>query len=105
MADYWLRHPRYHSQQHMERERIIALALVITGFIRCAVWLSLIVMYLVGVPFTAMLFRSVAFVAVISLYANAATDFGQACASLAQFTAGHAHEAAEKAREEVGNGR
>jgi cytochrome bd-type quinol oxidase subunit 2 len=78
---------------HRDWERWIALALVITGLIRVLAWTVLIGLYLVGVPFTTALFKSVAFVALISLYANAATDFGQVCASLAQFSASHVERA------------
>ena len=86
-----------HSHDRINRQRFFALVLVATGLMRAAAWTTLIALYLTGVPFTADLFKSVAFVAVISLYANAATDFGQACASLAQLTAGDAHAASERA--------
>jgi hypothetical protein len=62
------------------------------------VWVALLLMYLIGVHFTKSLFQSVAFVALISLYANAATDWGQVAASLAQLTAGDAHDDAEHVR-------
>jgi hypothetical protein len=84
-----LRAHRLHS--HVRRQRHVALILVISGFVRAVIWTALIVLYLVKVPFTQSLFRDVAFVAIISLYANAATDFGQGCASLAQLAADTAH--------------
>lgn len=89
-----------HGRAHHDRQRKIALVLIFTGLVRVVAWTTLILLYLVGVPFTAALFHSVAFVAIISLYANAATDFGQVCASLAQLTAGDAHRDAEVAREQ-----
>ena len=91
-----------HGHRHVDRQRLTAIILIITGLVRVCAWATLIALYLLGVPFTAHLFASVAFVAVISLYANAATDFGQVCASLAQLTAGDAHHDAEATRIAVG---
>lgn len=88
-----------HGRSHVDRQRRLALILIITALIRAAAWTILIVLYLLGVPFTTALFKSVAFVAVISLYANAATDFGQGAASLAQLAAADAHHDAEHNRE------
>lgn len=90
-----------HGHNHIARQRRLALILVVTALIRVAAWTTMIVLYLSGVPFTAALFGSVAFVAVISLYANAATDFGQFAASLAQLTAADAHHDAEAGRREL----
>lgn len=92
------RHRGLHGNDKIDRQRLLALILVITGMIRSAAWGTLILLYVIGVPFTHSLFKSVAFVAIISLYANAATDFGQACASLAQLVAGDSHHDAEAAR-------
>ena len=89
------------------KQRRQALILVVTGLARVTAWFILLLMYLVHVAFphlfgfTAALFTSVAFVACISLYANAATDFGQVAASLAQLTAGDAHHDAEAGRRET----
>lgn len=94
-------HRGLHGRPHIDRQRRTAIILVSTGLVRVLAWTTLIVFYLSGVPFTASLFKSVAFVALISLYANAATDFGQVCASLAQLTAGDAHHDAEAARREI----
>lgn len=91
-------HRGLHGRSHVNRQRRTALILVVTGLVRVTAWATLIVLYLAGVPFTAHLFQSVAFVALISLYANAATDFGQVCASLAQLTAGDAHQDTEHVR-------
>lgn len=98
-----IHHRGLHGSRHIDRERRRALILVITGLLRAACWLSLGVLYLVGVPFTHALFASVAFVALISLYANAATDFGQACASLADLSATDAHHDSERARAKLGH--
>jgi hypothetical protein len=91
-----------HGQKHIAKQRRTALLLIITAFIRVGVWLLLIALYLAGVGFTKSLFASVAFVAVISLYANAATDFAQGCSSLAQLAATDAHHDAEQTRDAVG---
>ena len=67
-------------------------------------WLTLMGTYVLHLifpsvfVFTSVLFHSVPFVAMISLYANAATDWGQVAASLAQLTAGDAHQDAEHNR-------
>ncbi|MGH3264124.1 MAG: hypothetical protein ACRDNS_19250, partial [Trebonia sp.] len=87
-----------HGHQHHSRQRMVALVLVTAGLCRAASWLTLIGMYFLGVTFIHSLFQDVWFVAILSLYANAATDFGQACASLAQLTAARAHEDAEAGR-------
>jgi len=94
---FWARvhHQGLHGHTHLINQRRRALILVITGLFRSACWLTLGVLYLSGVPFTHALFASVAFVALLSLYANAATDFGQACASLADLSASDAHHDAE----------
>lgn len=92
------KHRGLHGRGHIDRQRQLALILIITAMIRAAAWTTLIILYLLHVPFTASLFKSVAFVAVISLYANAATDFGQGAASLAQLTAADAHHDAEETR-------
>ena len=93
-----IHHHGLHGREHIGRQRRTAVILVVTGLVRVVAWTALIACYLLGVHFTRTLFSSVAFVAVISLYANAATDFGQVCASLAQLTAGDVHHDAEEAR-------
>jgi hypothetical protein len=98
----WLKakaqHRGLHGRKHIERHRMQALLMIITGLFRVICWLTLIVLYLLGVKFTKSLFSSVAFVALISLYANAATDWGQVAASLAQLTAGDTHADVEHVR-------
>lgn len=89
---------RLHGPKHHDGQNLMAIVLIVWGLVRALAWVTLIVLYLIGVPFTTVLFHSVAFVAVISLYANAATDFGQVCASLAQLAAARAHQDAEHVR-------
>jgi len=90
------------GRQKIGHQRRTALIMVITGLARVICWATLILLYLLGVHFTKALFTSVAFVALISLYANAATDWGQVAASLAMLTAGDAHHDAEATRVAVG---
>lgn len=92
----------FDGKEQINHQRRTAMIMIITGLSRVLIWLALIIMYLLGVRFTKSLFQSVAFVALISLYANAATDWGQVAASLAQLTAGDAHHDAEATRREVG---
>jgi hypothetical protein len=92
------KHRGLHGPAKIDRQRLLALLLIAFGCVRVIAWLALILLYAIGVPFTHTLFLSVAFVALISLYANAATDFGQVCASLAQLTAGDAHHDSEHNR-------
>ena len=87
-----------HGPRHHLKQRTIALALVSAGIARSTAWLTLILLYFLGATFVHHLFNDVWFVAILSLYANAATDFGQACASLAQLSAGQAHEDSEHTR-------
>lgn len=65
------------------RQRRWAMFHLMFAAVRVASWSVLIAMYFAGVPFTSALFRSVAFVAVVSLYANAMTDLGIALAAYA----------------------
>lgn len=69
--------------QRIRRQRGWAMFQLVFAFVRAAAWTLLIALYLAGVPFTSHLFHSVAFVAVISLYANAATDLGIGIAAYA----------------------
>lgn len=91
-------HAGPHSKAQVNKQRRLALIMIVTGLIRVIVWVSLIVMYVAGVHFTKDLFASVSFVAMISLYANAATDWGQVAASLSQLTAADAHQDVEHVR-------
>ncbi len=91
-------HRGLHGHEHVGRQRRTALILIVTGLARVVVWITLIACYLLGFHFTKTLFSSVAFVALISLYANGATDWGQVAASLAQLTAGDAHADVEHVR-------
>lgn len=101
-------HRGLHGHEHVDRQRRQALILIVTGLVRVLAWVTLICTYLLHLAFpaafgfTASLFTSVAFVSCISLYANAATDWGQVAASLAQLAAGDAHHDSEAARREIG---
>lgn len=96
-----------HHRAHVNKQRRTALILVFTGLARVAAWLTMMSLYVLHLllphvaGFTEALFQSVPFVAMISLYANAATDFGQVCASLAQLTAGDAHADTNATRQAV----
>lgn len=90
-----------HGPRHHVKQRTVALVLVSAGIARSTCWLTLIGLYFIGATFVHHLFNDVWFVAILSLYANAATDFGQACASLAQLTAGRAHEDVEHTRAQL----
>jgi hypothetical protein len=89
------------GHQRINRQRFIALAMIATGLGRVAIWLSLIFLYSIGVAFAINLFKSVAFVALISMISLALTDWGQVAASLAQLTAGDAHHDIEATRLEA----
>lgn len=89
---------KLHGHKRINRQRLTALAMIISGLCRVVFWLCLIAAYFLGFKFAHQLFSEVWFVALISLYANAATDWGQVAASLAQLTAGDAHADAENAR-------
>lgn len=90
-----------HGPGHHLKQRTVAIALVSAGIARSCGWLTLIALYFIGAGFVHHLFNDVWFVAILSLYANAATDFGQACASLAQLSAGQAHEDVEHTRAQL----
>jgi hypothetical protein len=92
---------REQSVVAVQRRR--AVFLLWTGALRTVAWVllgSCIALGLAHVgPFdwAANLSRSIAFVALISLYANAATDFGNATAAFAALVAADAHKAAAAA--------
>lgn len=92
------RHQGPHGNRHIDRQRVIALTLAVTGFARAGFWAAMIASYFAGLTLVHSLFNDVWFVAILSLYANGATDFGQACASLAQLAASDAHHDAEHTR-------
>jgi hypothetical protein len=79
------------SHQHVSHQRRTALILIITALIRVAAWMLLTILYVIGVAFAVKLFKSVAFVALISMFALILTDWGQFAASMAQLTAGDVH--------------
>jgi hypothetical protein len=75
-----------HGHDHIAKQRLTALILIYTALGRVAAWTVLTILYLVGVAFAVTLFKSVAFVALISM---------------AQLTAGDAHHDIEATRKEV----
>ena len=99
-------HRGLHGAAHIDRQRQRALRLAVFSFVRMTVWLLLIGCYALnylfpGFGWTRVLFASVPFVALISLYANAATDYGAGSANLAELTAGDAHDDTEHTRAEL----
>lgn len=94
-------HRGLHGLVHIDRERRIALLMIVSGLLRVAIWALLIVLYVAHVSFVRNLYGSVSFVALLSVLALLLTDWGQVAASLAQFTAGHAHHDIELARKAV----
>jgi hypothetical protein len=74
--------------------------MIVTGLLRVFVWLVITVAFVFGVPFVQHWFGSVKFVSLLSILALVLTDWGQVAASLAQLTAGHAHQDAEHVRRE-----
>ena len=87
-----------HGRSHVNRQRRTALILIDTGLVRVLGWSALGLAYLLRVPFAVGLFKSVAFVVLISDIALIETAWGQVAASLAQLTAGDAHQDAEHNR-------
>jgi hypothetical protein len=79
---------RTHQHEHAVKQRRTALILIYTALARVSVWVVLTILYLIGVTFAVTLFKSVAFVALISMFALILTDWGQFAASMAQLTAG-----------------
>ena len=100
-------HRGLHGADMINRQRRRALRLAIFSFVRMAAWILLMACYALhtALPhefhWTVALFTSVSFVALISLYANAATDYGAGSANLAELTAGDAHKDTEHVRQAV----
>ena len=90
-----IHHRGLHGHKHIDRQRAIAITLIVTALARVGAWTLLTICYAVGVGFAVTLFKSVAFVALISMFALILTDWGQMAASLAQLNAADAHGAAE----------
>ena len=80
---------------------MVALLMIGSGLLRVGVWFVLIILYLLHIKFARDLYASVSFVALLSVLALLLTDWGQVAASLAQLTAGHAHQDVEHVRREV----
>jgi hypothetical protein len=100
-------HRGLHGADMINRQRQRALRLAVFSFVRMSAWLLLMVAYALHTVlpqefhWTVALFTSVSFVALISLYANAATDYGAGSANLAELTAGDAHKDTEHVRRAV----
>jgi hypothetical protein len=94
-------HRGLHGRAHVDRERTIALAMILTGLARVVLWTIITLAFVVRIPVVVHWFGSVAFVSLLSILALLLTDWGQVAASLAQFTAGHAHADIETTRREV----
>lgn len=94
----WFRRRIHHypipgtEHDHISRQRRSALILIVTALIRVAIWSLLTIFYLAHVAFAVNLFKSVSFVAFISMLALILTDWGQYAASMAQLTAGDVHK-------------
>ena len=91
-------HRGLHGIVHIDKERRIALLMIVTGMIRVFGWTALTVAYWVHMKFAADLFNTVQFVALISVFALIETAWGQVAASLAQYTAAHGHHDIEQVR-------
>lgn len=91
-------HRGLHGQDQIDKQRRIALIMIVTGLARVVVWTTLLLLNFVGVPFVVKLFGSIAFVTDLSVVALMLTDWGQVAASLAQLTAGDAHHDIEANR-------
>ncbi|MHB1950245.1 MAG: hypothetical protein ACYCQK_02070 [Acidiferrobacteraceae bacterium] len=92
------RHRGLHGHEHIDRQRLMSLLMFTTAIARMTVWSSLIVLSLIGVTFFVHLFQQVFWVALLSLYANWATDLSTAAGSWAALVGGDAHHDAEAAR-------
>lgn len=75
--------------------------MVETGVFRTVFWIAIAILYACGVPAIVHAFSSVAFVALISVWALVETAWGQAAASWAQLTAGDVHQVAEETHKQV----
>ena len=101
-------HRGLHGRDTINKQRQRALRLAVFSFMRMGAWILLMVCYALhtALPhefhWTVALFTSVSFVALISLYANAATDYGAGSANLAELTERDAHKDTEHVRQAVG---
>ena len=94
-------HRGLHGRKHVDKERRLALFLVVSGLFRVLCWTVIMLAFIAGVGFVVGWFASVKFVALLSILALILTDFGQVCASLAQLAAAHGHADSEATRKEV----
>ena len=100
----WVHRRTHHSRRHdqIHRQRLIAVVMIASGLLRVLVWATLIILYLLHVPFARNLYASVSFVALLSVLALMLTDWGQVAASLAQLTAGDVHHDVRSVHEVIG---
>ena len=98
------RHRGPHGHDHIDRQRLVSLLMVVGGGARASFWLVLIVLALCGVGFIVNAFHEVFWVAILSLYANFATDLSTVAGSWASLVAGDAHHDAEASRRLIRTG-
>jgi hypothetical protein len=80
-----------HERRKIERADAISWALLVFGLLRTVAWVGMIVLVLGGNHWALSLAGRIVFVALISFYANAATDLDQVTAAWAAIRAGRAH--------------
>jgi hypothetical protein len=100
-----MRKPIDFTVQKAQAQRAIRISwfMLIFGVLRTTSWVVLAALYFVG-PYIGIshidaLFGSIVFVAMISLYANAATDYDQVTSAWAAIHAARAHHTAIEAAE------
>lgn len=91
------------SRRTAEKQRRHAFLLATTGLVRTVAWVVFIVMVLAGVPWAHGLAGKVVFVTLVSLYANAATDFGQFVSAVAALISADARSDVESAQADINN--
>ena len=87
-----------HGPRHHLRQRTIAVVMIASGLLRVTIWATMLVLYALNVAGVRHLYAQVSFVTILSVLALLLTDWGQVAASLAQFSAGAAHEDSEHTR-------
>lgn len=96
-----------HGHEHVYKQRSRSLFLLLTGVIRIIAWTLLgicVALGLTGVPgfhWATELSKSVPFVAMISIYANWATDVDASTAAYAALVAADAHGDSDAVRRET----
>ena len=90
-----------HTRRHIDRQRKVALVMILTGLVRVAIWSIITLAFALRVPLVVGWFSSVAFVSLLSILALVLTDWGQVAASMAQLTAGDAHASSAAAHRAI----